>query len=100
QFIVDTNTTLDPVDKKLMGLVFAAFSLAYDEQYYSRDNEIWRGLLSAYGLPAEIPYTPIKSLLDAEHHDYSGNLQHIREWKQQIPAAALAKLEGDVLAPV
>ncbi len=95
QFVQDMDSSLSVVDKKLMGLVFAAFSIIYDEQYYSRDTQIWSGLLKAYNLPSDLPFHPLKSLLDAEHHDYSGNLQHIRAWKESIPAASLALLERD-----
>jgi hypothetical protein len=93
RFVMEMDSSLGDVDRKLMGLVFAAFSINYDEAYYSRDPKIWEGLLQQMNLPADIPMRPILSLLDDEHHDYSGNRTHIREWKEDIPADALAALE-------
>ncbi|MEW5853653.1 MAG: hypothetical protein AB2A00_33060 [Myxococcota bacterium] len=83
---------LSTVDRKLMGLTFAAFSIMYDEARWGRDETIWTNLLKALGLPAEIPFAPIRSLLDEEHHDYSGNMTHVREWKRQIPQPVLDAL--------
>jgi|GEM_PF-951666 len=94
EFIQQMNDSsgMSSVDKKLMGLVFSAFSLLYDNARFGRDDTIWKGLLKTLGLPAEIPFAPIKALLDDEHHDYSGNMTHVKEWKKDIPAAVLAQL--------
>jgi len=92
-FIQATENTLDPVDKKLMGLVFAAFSITYDEAYSSRDNQIWEGLLAHFNLPSDLPLAPLKRLINDEHHDYSGNLTHIAEWKKSMSPAALDALK-------
>ena len=93
--ITPWDMRLEGADAKLMGLVYAAFSLLYDEGIYSRDDQIWEGLLKMMHLPASIPYRPIKTLLWDEHHYYSGSLSHVRTWKEEISDEALAELEKD-----
>ena len=104
QFIMEIAATggqpSDPVDRKLMALTFAAFSIIYDESMWGRDDEIWQSLLAANHLPADLPFAPLQALLDEEHHDYSGNLTHVKKWKESIPAAALEALKrSDVGVP-
>jgi subtilisin-like proprotein convertase family protein/tellurite resistance protein len=91
-FIQESETRLSDADRKLMGLVFAAFSINYDEAWSSRDNQIWKGLLDHFNLPSDLPLGELKRLLDDEHHDYSGNTTHISSWKQHISAASLDAL--------
>jgi hypothetical protein len=94
QFIQDTCGSMDVVDRKLMGLTFGAFSIMYDRGGYSRDPAIWRGLLKAAGLPTDISMSKIQSLLDAEHHDYSGNTTHVKEWRASLPASVIDALKA------
>jgi subtilisin-like proprotein convertase family protein len=89
--IADTRG-LNEVDSKLMGLVFAAFSINYDEARWGRDDHIWKGLLEHLNLPADLPLAPLKRLLNDEHHDYSGNRQMVTQWKASIPQAVLDQL--------
>ncbi|MBI5495283.1 MAG: hypothetical protein HY904_09645 [Deltaproteobacteria bacterium] len=83
---------LTGVDAKLMGLTFAAFSILYDQSRWGRDETIWTGMLRHLGLPENIPFGPISKLLDEEHHDYSGNMEHVRKFKAALPADILARL--------
>jgi hypothetical protein len=93
--IMQTDMGLNTVDKKLMGLVFAAFSINYDEARWGRDDKIWDGLLARFNLPSDLPMSPLLRILDDEHHDYSGNTSHISAWKQSLSAASLDALKKD-----
>lgn len=86
---------LSTVDKKLMALTFAAFSINYDEARWSRDSAIWNGLLETLNLPRDLPMRELLNLIDEEHHDYSGNMTHVRKYKESLSADALAALEQD-----
>jgi hypothetical protein len=96
QVIMETADTqgFSEVDRKLMGLTFAAALLTYDAGRWGRDDQIWEGLLDAFNLPADIPFSPIKRMIDAEHHDYTGSRSMISKWKDEIPPAALQALEN------
>jgi subtilisin-like proprotein convertase family protein len=89
--IADTRG-LSETDGKLMGLVFAAFSINYDEARWGRDDHIWTGLLEHLNLPADLPLAPLKRILNDEKHDYSGNRAMIRKWKESIPQAVIDQL--------
>ena len=93
--LMGDEAQLSPVDQKLMGLTFAAFSIMYDMERWGRDDAIWQGVLATLGLPEQLSMQPIRSLLDAEHHDYSGNMEHVRKWKAQIAPELLAALEAE-----
>ncbi|MBN2359578.1 MAG: proprotein convertase P-domain-containing protein [Deltaproteobacteria bacterium] len=103
QFILDSGrggNPADPVDRKLMALTFACFSILYDESMWGRDDKIWKGLLAANRLPDDLPFAPLAALVEPEEHDYSGNMTHVRKWKESIPAAALEALKrADVGVP-
>ncbi|MCK6549908.1 hypothetical protein L6R52_28990 [Myxococcota bacterium] len=77
---------LSEVDRKLMGLTFAAFRLNYDGEGNWNDQRIWKQLLDVLRLPPNLPYAALTRLLDAEHHDYSGNLEIVRKYKQELQA--------------
>ena len=79
-----------PEENKLLGLVFAAASLSYDNGWGIRDNQIWQGLLKSNNLPENIPFAPFKSLIDGEHHDYTGNMQQVRTLLKELPAATIS----------
>jgi subtilisin-like proprotein convertase family protein len=83
---------LNATDSKMMALTFAAFSIMYDNARWGRDDAVWKGLLEQFNLPPGIPFDPIRRLLDDEHHDYSGNMTHVREWKKAIDPSVLAEL--------
>lgn len=85
---------LSEVDRKLMGLTFAAFRLNYDGQGRMNDQRIWKQLLEVMRLPSDLPYGALASLLDAEHHDYSGNMSVVSKYKQQLSASTLKALES------
>ena len=84
---------LSEVDKKLMGLTFAAFRLNYDGQGRMNDQRVWKQLLEVMRLPSDLPYGALTTLLDAEHHNYSGNMDIVSKYKAQLPAATLKALE-------
>ncbi len=65
----------DEVDRKLMGLTFAAFRLNYDAKGRFNDQRVWKQLLQVMRLPSDLPYGPLARLLDNEHHDYAGSLK-------------------------
>jgi hypothetical protein len=95
-FMTDQNHVrgLSEVDRKLMGLAFAAFRLNYDGLGRTDDQRIWRQLLASVRLPTDLPYGPLASALDAEHHDYSGNMAIVNAYKAQLPAETLRALES------
>ena len=75
---------LDEVDRKLMGLTFATFALNYDGQGRSNDQRIWKQLLQVLRLPSDLPYGPLASLVDGEHHDYAGNMDIVKKYKSYL----------------
>ena len=85
---------LSEVDSKLMALTFAAFALNYDGQGRTNDQRIWKQLLQVLRLPSNLPYGPLVSALDAEHHDYSGNMDIVKKYKESLGEATLAALKG------
>jgi hypothetical protein len=85
---------LNEVDRKLMGLTFAAFRLNYDGQGRQNDQRIWKQLLETLRLPWDMPYGALTALLDAEHHDYSGNLSIVQKYKAQLSPEVLKALEA------
>ncbi|MCA9549741.1 MAG: hypothetical protein KC933_06875 [Myxococcales bacterium] len=95
-YMADENKVrgLSEVDRKLMALTFAAFRLNYDGLGRTDDQRIWRQLLAAVRLPTDMPYGPLASLLDAEHHDYSGNMEIVDKYKAELSAETLAALEA------
>ncbi len=86
---------LNEVDRKLMGLAVVAFALSNDDQSRFNDQRIWTQLLKAMNLPADLPYGPMVSLIDAEHHDYSGNLTIVKKYREQLSATTVAALGND-----
>lgn len=89
------------VDRKLMALAFAVFRLNYDGKGSADDARIWKQLLEAARLPADLPLGALESLIDAEHNDYSGNLEIVHQYKAQLPASVVSQLEKkDVGRPV
>jgi hypothetical protein len=84
---------LGEVDRKLMGLTFATFRLNYDGQDRMNDQRIWKQLLQLLRLPADMPYGSLESLVDAEHHDYSGNMKIVNDYKALLSPAVIAALE-------
>lgn len=91
---------LSEVDRKLMSLAFAVFRLNYDGLPNSDDERIWKQLLTAARLP-NLPYQPLRRMLDAEAHDYSGNLAIVNEYKATLSAEVVRQLENkDVGRPI
>jgi hypothetical protein len=89
-------TGLNEVDRKLMALTFAVFRLNYDGEGNWNDERIWKQLLQVLRLPANMPYGDLQRILDAEHHDYSGNIAVVNQYKErlrQIDPTILQKLE-------
>jgi len=95
-WMADTDKVrgLSEVDRKLMGLAFATFRLAFDGKGRTDDQRIWKQLLQANRLPSDMPYAPLKRLIDAEEHDYSGSLEIVREYAKSLSAQTLAALES------
>lgn len=87
-------TGLSEVDRKLMGLAFAAFRLNNDGQSRMNDQRIWKQLLEVLRLPADMPYGALANLLDAEHHDYSGNMKIVNDYKALLSPQTLAALQA------
>jgi hypothetical protein len=85
---------LSEVDRKLMGLTFAAFRLNSDGQGRLNDQRIWKQLLETMRLPWDMPYGALASLLDGEHHDYSGNMDIVKKYKATLSADTLKALEA------
>ncbi|MBI4817642.1 MAG: hypothetical protein HY791_15375 [Deltaproteobacteria bacterium] len=85
---------LNEVDRKLMGLTFATFRLTNDGQGRMNDQRIWTQLLDVLRLPSDLPYGPLASLVDAEHHDYSGNLEIVKKYKETLSGTAKTALES------
>ena len=83
---------LNEVDRKLMGLAVVAFALTNDDQSRFNDQRIWTQLLKAMNLPSDLPYGPMASLIDAEKHDYSGNLTIVKKYREQLSATTVAAL--------
>lgn len=75
---------LGEVDRKLMALTFAAFRLNYDGEGSWNDQRIWKQLLGVLRLPGNLPYGDLTRLLDAEHHDYSGNTDVVKKYKEVL----------------
>lgn len=84
---------LSETDRKLMGLTFAAFRLNSDGQGRLNDQRIWKQLLETLRLPWDMPYGALTTLLDAEHHDYAGNMDIVNKYKATLPAALLEALK-------
>src|SRR5262249_6118123 len=85
---------LSEVDRKLMALTFAAFRLNYDGQGRLNDQRIWKLLLETMRLPWDMPYGALASLLDGEHHDYSGNMDIVNKYKATLSPAIIKALEA------
>ncbi|MBI2375465.1 MAG: hypothetical protein HYV07_15825 [Deltaproteobacteria bacterium] len=83
---------LNEVDRKLMGLVFATFRLNYDGQSRMNDQRIWTQLLDVLRLPSDMPYGPLANIVDAEHHDYSGNLEIVKKYKELLSESTKSAL--------
>lgn len=83
---------LNEVNRKLMGLAMATFALSNDDQSRFNDQRIWSQLLKSMELPSDLPYGPMESLIDAEKHDYSGNLTIVNKYKDQLSEAQIAAL--------
>lgn len=90
---ISVDSHRKPQENKLLGLIFATASLAYDSGWSSRDQQIWSGLLGAMNLPQDIPFAPFKRLIDAEHHDYTGNMTHVRTLLKDLPASTIDALK-------
>ncbi len=80
---------LDPVDRKLAGVIGFAQSLDVDEGW--RDEEIFRAFLTRYNLP-NIDRSVIARLLNAEHHDYAGSAAMVAALKKELSAEQLSAL--------
>ncbi len=76
-----------------MGLTFAAFRLNSDGQGRLNDQRIWKQLLETVRLPWDMPYGALTTLLDAEHHDYAGNLSIVNKYKASLSPDVLKALE-------
>ena len=85
---------LSEVDSKLMALTFAAFALNYDGQGRTNDQRIWKQMLQVLRLPSNLPYGPLAGALDAEHHDYAGNMKIVKKYKAQLTQATREALEA------
>lgn len=95
-YMADQNLVrgLSEVDRKLMSLAFATFRLNFDALGRNDDQRIWKQLLQAVRLPADLPFGAMQSLVDAEHHDYSGSLEMVTQYKQSLSADQLRALES------
>lgn len=95
-FMADQNLVrgLSEVDRKLMALTFATFRLNFDGLGRNDDVRIWKQLLHAVRLPADLPFGALQSLVDAEHHDYAGSLEIVNNYKQSLSADQLRALES------
>lgn len=95
-WMADSNQVrgLSEVDRKLMGLAFATFRLNYDGKGRSDDQRIWKQLLQVLRLPSDMPYGPLASLIDNEHHDYAGNMEIVRNYKNALSEPTLAALQS------
>lgn len=80
----------EPVDAKLAGLIAFVQSMKVDEGY--RDEEIWSKFLQSYGFPAEIGLGTVRSLLDEEHHHYSGSFPMVAKLKKELSRPVLDAL--------
>jgi hypothetical protein len=80
---------LDPVDRKIAGVLSFAQSLDIDDSW--RDDDVFKEFLGRYNLP-DFNRSQIQSLLDAEHHSYAGNEQMVAAIKAQLSPQALAQL--------
>lgn len=87
-------TGLTEVERKLMGLTFAAFRLNYDGQSRQNDQRVWKQLLDVLRLPSDLPYGPLATLLDGEEHNYSGSIDIVNQYKAELSAATIKKLEA------
>ncbi len=81
---------LDPVDRKIAGVISFAQSLDIDDGF--RDQEVFKNFLSRYNLP-DISQSEIQTLLDAEHHDYAGSEEMVASIKAKLSPAVLAELK-------
>ena len=79
-------------DRKLLGLVFAAARLTFDQNEYKTDERTWKKMLKALELPASIPYEPLVIRLGKEKKDYSGNATIMRSYKKNLSAETLKEL--------
>ncbi len=95
-WLADSNKVdgLSEADRKLMGLTLAGFALNYDGNSRWEDQRIWKQLLQVLRLPADLPYAPLANLIDAEHHDYSGSMKMVNEYKKSISAESLKALDA------
>lgn len=74
---------LDAEEAKVMGLVFVAASLEYDQGY--RDQDIFDNLKRIYGFPANVDYQSVSQELsraDSARHNYTGDVQAVRALKR------------------
>lgn len=83
---------LNEANRKLMGLAMVTFALSNDDQSRFNDQRLWTQLLKAMDLPSDLPYGPMETLIDAEKHDYSGNLTIVNKYREQLSPAQVAAL--------
>jgi hypothetical protein len=95
-WLADENKVqaLSEVDRKLMGLTIAAFRMSNFGGGRSDDQRIWKQMLQAFRLPSDLPYGALVNLVDAEHHDYSGNLDIVNKYKARLSPSVLSALEA------
>ena len=79
-----------------MGLTLATFTLAYDMRDgfgapHHRDREIWKALLSHFGLPA-LDFRAIHQLIYDEKHDYAGSPAMVQAWRDTLDAEQIDAL--------
>ena len=92
-FLADEKwVDLSEVDRKLMGLVFAAARLGCDGKAKGNDQKVWKSLLDAANLPS-VPFNGLAAKLNAESSDYTGNMKHVAYLKAELSASAKAKLK-------
>lgn len=72
----------DPVERELVGLLTAAASLTYDAGY--RDAAVFEAIVDHYNLPEGLKWSDAGTLIDNEHHDYTGSVKLARKWLDKL----------------
>ncbi len=73
-----------PYQARMMGLIFATASLNYDSTMTWVDFNVWKDLLEYAGLPSDILYGDFRSVVDADHSNYTGSLAMISKIESKL----------------
>ncbi|HEY3452885.1 MAG TPA: hypothetical protein VGK67_41470 [Myxococcales bacterium] len=83
---------MDPSDAKINGLLLAQHSLDIDGDW--RDGDLWKSFLTKYNFPANVDYSKIQTIKDAEHHFYAGSDDMVAKIKAALPKEVVDALKG------